>query len=217
MDNENKVVSRKIDPVIDQKIIKEKRRKWLLWLLPLLMIILLFFIWFSQHQHQRTDNTASEGSITESNAGSAEQTNSQNVTPPSTLDSINGWFAGDKVKDSDWITLDGISFDSGSATPILNDDSEMVKAADILNRHPDTQVKIRGYADATGPNNLNDNLSSARANAVKQWLTDQNVEAGRISIEGQGDAAPVASNATKQGREMNRRVELKILANEAGK
>lgn len=196
MHDEKKVTRKTIDPVVDQKIIKDNRSKWILWLLPLLALLLLF-IWFIHH-HQ--NDTRSAPQVAE---------NSNSLT---TADKINAWYAADKNADSGWIALDSISFRSGSADPVIDDSGQLEKIADTLNRHPKTRVVIRGFADATGPQELNDNLSAQRANAVRMWLTEHNVRADRLSIDGRGASAPVASNATEQGREMNRRVALKILS-----
>ncbi|WDF70811.1 OmpA family protein [Sphingobacterium oryzagri] len=70
-------------------------------------------------------------------------------------------------------------------------------------------VTLDGYASAEGSEDYNMNLSKDRANAVKQYLVNAGVSASSISANGYGEANPVASNATEEGRVQNRRVEIK--------
>lgn len=68
-----------------------------------------------------------------------------------------------------------------------------------------------GYTDSTGPAAYNVKLSERRANAVKDYLASKGVPADRIYTEGKGKADPVATNATRQGRAQNRRVEIELV------
>ncbi len=68
-----------------------------------------------------------------------------------------------------------------------------------------------GHTDSTGPEAYNQGLSERRANSVKQYLISQGVPADRIYAEGKGETQPVASNATREGRAQNRRVEIEIV------
>jgi outer membrane protein OmpA-like peptidoglycan-associated protein len=82
-------------------------------------------------------------------------------------------------------------------------------AASLKQRYNQGQVRIYGHADATAGASYNRELSEQRAEAVKNWLTSNaNIDASRISIQPMGESAPVASNQTEKGRQMNRRVEI---------
>ena len=70
-------------------------------------------------------------------------------------------------------------------------------------------VSLDGYASAEGTEAYNMNLSKDRANAVKQYLVNAGVSASSINATGYGEANPVASNDTEEGRVQNRRVEIK--------
>lgn len=84
--------------------------------------------------------------------------------------------------------------------------------ASIGRRHGKSQVRIMGFADSRGDKNYNKELSAKRAEAVKNWFTKSaGISAARISIEPMGESAPVASNATAEGRQQNRRVEIAVL------
>ena len=80
-----------------------------------------------------------------------------------------------------------------------------------LNDNPSAQIKITGYTDNQGSEELNLKLSKARALAVGQYLNSKSIERNRISLEGLGNQNPIESNDTEQGRAKNRRVEIEIV------
>lgn len=67
-----------------------------------------------------------------------------------------------------------------------------------------------GFTDSTGPDAYNMKLSERRANSVKAYLVSQGIEANRIYTEGKGKNDPIATNATREGRAQNRRVEIEV-------
>jgi outer membrane protein OmpA-like peptidoglycan-associated protein len=87
---------------------------------------------------------------------------------------------------------------------------EIDRVAQILNRYPDTTIKVVGYTDSTGSESYNLQLSEQRANAVKNALAIKNVQAARITAMGMGESNPIADNATEGGRQLNRRVSIII-------
>ncbi|MGB1563890.1 MAG: OmpA family protein [Sinimarinibacterium flocculans] len=99
-------------------------------------------------------------------------------------------------------------FDSDRLTPearlILND------VAGTLKAYPSVNVDVEGHTDWIGTEAYNLGLSERRANAVKRYLVDQGVPAGRMHPVGYGESQPVADNETEDGRGENRRVELKV-------
>jgi OOP family OmpA-OmpF porin len=72
-----------------------------------------------------------------------------------------------------------------------------------------------GHTDSVGGDSYNQKLSTARANAVKDYLTSKGIEKNRVYTEGKGEAQPVASNKTKEGRAKNRRVEIEVVGTRA--
>ncbi|MGD8590660.1 MAG: OmpA family protein, partial [Chromatiales bacterium] len=78
----------------------------------------------------------------------------------------------------------------------------------VLNEYDKTYVDIVGYTDSTGSDELNQRLSEERALSVAQYLKSHQVLAERIVTRGMGPKSPVASNATPEGRALNRRVEI---------
>ncbi|MDX3894776.1 MULTISPECIES: outer membrane protein OmpA [Pusillimonas] len=68
-----------------------------------------------------------------------------------------------------------------------------------------------GHTDSIGTEQYNQGLSERRANSVKQYLVGKGIDPNRIYTEGKGELQPVASNATREGRAQNRRVEIEIV------
>lgn len=105
----------------------------------------------------------------------------------------------------------GVLFDSGrfDLKPAATESLRVLAA--ILDDHPAAPVSIEGHTDSTGTPASNLALSENRANAVRQWLVaEAGVDPGRLETRGYGDTVPVASNAAPEGRQKNRRVEIKI-------
>jgi outer membrane protein OmpA-like peptidoglycan-associated protein len=82
--------------------------------------------------------------------------------------------------------------------------------AAVLNRYDQSVVDIIGHADSDGAEDYNLDLSRRRASSVAQYLVNRNVLADRLYVDGKGESAPIASNATADGKAQNRRVEILI-------
>lgn len=83
--------------------------------------------------------------------------------------------------------------------------------ADFMKSMPNYDAKIVGHTDSVGSDKSNQILSENRANAVKNLIVKEGVEASRVSSKGMGEKAPVASNDTKEGKAQNRRIEAELL------
>lgn len=78
----------------------------------------------------------------------------------------------------------------------------------ILEENSNATYEIAGHTDWTGTEQYNQGLSERRANSVKQWLIDNGVSTSRLSAVGYGELSPKYDNNTKEGRRLNRRVEI---------
>ena len=116
---------------------------------------------------------------------------------------IDGGFKGDSN-----FTFKNLNFATGSAE--LGNGSEVDNLASILKAYPGVNVTINGYTDNTGDATKNQALSEARAASVMGRLVAQGIDISRIKAVGNGDANPVADNATAEGRAANRRIEISI-------
>jgi OOP family OmpA-OmpF porin len=111
------------------------------------------------------------------------------------------------------LTLEGITFTSGSATidpasyPVIDE------AAEMLVKWQDLQVEIGGYSDSQGAESFNQSLSEKRANSVRDYILKEfpAVTQDKITAVGYGEANPIAPNDTREGRATNRRVEFKVM------
>ena len=102
-------------------------------------------------------------------------------------------------------------FDVDSAVLKPGGYKDIDRAAVVLNRYPETSLRVEGHTDSTGSEDYNLKLSEQRATAVKNELLAQNLDAARIQTIGFGEAKPVADNNTESGRQLNRRVEIVIV------
>ena len=103
-----------------------------------------------------------------------------------------------------------ILFDTGrfDLKPTATD--ALQRASKLLARYPNAPIAIEGHTDSVGTVAANLVLSEKRAAAVRQWLITNGSPAARITAKGFGQTAPVASNATPEGRQKNRRVEIRV-------
>ncbi len=90
------------------------------------------------------------------------------------------------------------------------------QVAEVLKENTDQSIVVEGYTDSVGRADYNEALSQQRAEAVRDYLIEQGVDRDRIKAVGKGEASPVASNRTPEGRAMNRRVEI-VLSKERSK
>lgn len=81
----------------------------------------------------------------------------------------------------------------------------------VLKEYDKTIIEVTGHTDSTGSDSYNLALSQRRAQAVGSYLSGQGILADRIITEGFGKQYPVADNATPEGRQANRRVELRLI------
>ena len=97
------------------------------------------------------------------------------------------------------------SYIRAAAYPLLDE------VASILEKNPEMEVEVQGHTDNTGSAKYNQWLSEKRAQKVKDYLVSKGIDPSRLEAKGYGLTQPLASNATKEGRAQNRRVELKRL------
>mgnify|MGYP001825831385 FL=1 len=97
-------------------------------------------------------------------------------------------------------------FDKADVTDEMIPVLEQVKM--ILDEEPDTDFVLSGHTCSIGPETYNQGLSERRAGAVKNWLASNGVAESRLQAEGYGETQPKYDNTTREGRKLNRRVEM---------
>lgn len=108
----------------------------------------------------------------------------------------------------------GILFEFNSSTLQPEAKTNISKLADILKKYPDSNILVTGHTDSDGTEQYNQTLSEKRAKAVSDYTIAQGINSSRLSTKGLGEAEPVASNETVEGKQLNRRVEIAIYASE---
>lgn len=109
------------------------------------------------------------------------------------------------------IVLRGIEFafdkaDLGGSSSVILD-----VAAEQLTRCPNIPMEIDGHTDSVGTEDYNQGLGQRRAESVKGYLVNKGIRSSRLTARSFGESRPVASNDTEEGRQTNRRVELRPL------
>lgn len=118
---------------------------------------------------------------------------------------LNGCKAGDAI------VLRGVNFEVASARLTANAKTILDGVADALLAQQSIKAEIGGYTSSEGSESYNQNLSERRAASVTDYLVGRGVAADRLTNKGYGEASPVADNSSEEGRELNRRVELKVV------
>jgi outer membrane protein OmpA-like peptidoglycan-associated protein len=108
------------------------------------------------------------------------------------------------------LTLGDVLFETGSSTLSTGAGRNLDRLVQFLTEHPDRLVQIDGFTDSVGADSFNQDLSQRRADAVRADLLTRGIAAARVTTQGYGKAYPVASNAESGGRQLNRRVEVVI-------
>jgi len=107
--------------------------------------------------------------------------------------------------------LDNVHFDVDKATLRPDSYSQLNELLEYLQRHPEIKIEIAGHTDNTGNDAHNLALSQDRSNAIKNYLVKKGIKATQVTAKGYGSKQPVADNATEDGRQLNRRTEVRIL------
>lgn len=110
------------------------------------------------------------------------------------------------------IRFKNVYYETGSANLEADSYYELDYAAALLKKYTDLKVEVAGHTDNVGDAAINKSLSLSRANSVMNRLIEKGVDASRMRSAGYGDASPVDSNDTEEGRANNRRTELRVIS-----
>ena len=110
------------------------------------------------------------------------------------------------------IVLKNIFFDLDKATLRPESTAELNRLIKLMADVPTLKIELSGHTDSQGSDTYNQTLSEKRAKAVVDYLTNAGVAAGRLVSAGYGETQPISTNDTKEGRQLNRRTEFKVLS-----
>lgn len=111
------------------------------------------------------------------------------------------------------IVLKNIFFDYDKATLRPESFAELNRVVQILDKQPKLKIEISGHTDNKGAYEYNKKLSRDRANTVVDYLIEKGIAEDRLTFEGYAFDQPISTNDTDEGRQLNRRVEFKVLSN----
>jgi len=172
------------------------RNTWL-WALPLLLLIPLIGYFLARHNEPRRDvavqsRPAPQAAVPAKPEDKPVGTSSEPAALPAGL------------------TPYQLRFATGSDALDAESSQQLRDIVDIMRTHPRAKADIKGYTDNAGNEAANLELSRNRATAVMNEIADLGIDRSRMTAEGYGEANPVATNATAQGRQQNRRVEVEL-------
>ncbi len=107
--------------------------------------------------------------------------------------------------------LNNIFFDFNESTLKKESRHELDRLLSIFDRYRTLKIELAGHTDYVGSDQYNLKLSDARAKAVRKYLLSKGIDPERIVANGYGENYPVADNETEEGRQLNRRVEFRVL------
>jgi outer membrane protein OmpA-like peptidoglycan-associated protein len=109
------------------------------------------------------------------------------------------------------VRLKNIYFDFNKTTLKSESFAELNKVVDFLQANPTVEIEIAGHTDSKGTDEYNNTLSQGRSQSVVDYLTQQGIDAGRLTARGYGESKPIDTNDTPEGQANNRRVEFTVL------
>ncbi|MGI9526962.1 MAG: OmpA family protein [Weeksellaceae bacterium] len=128
-----------------------------------------------------------------------------------TMLSNEGFEINHDDKTQGWVTLDRVYFETGSDGLTATSMKQIENIVTILNAYPNAKVKLGGYTDNTGSQDINQPLSEGRAKAVMNNIVKNGINAERLAAEGYGADHPVCpANDTDMCKAQNRRVDVRL-------
>ncbi len=116
------------------------------------------------------------------------------------------------IKVGETLQLPNVYFARGGVDLLESSNESLDQLYTLLQDNPTMRIELLGYTDNQGDARLNVQLSEKRVAAIKDYLVAKGISQNRITGKGYGGANPIASNATEETRQLNRRVEFKIVS-----
>ncbi|MDX5437825.1 MAG: OmpA family protein, partial [Pontibacter sp.] len=117
----------------------------------------------------------------------------------------------DPLKSGAAMVLNNIFFDTGKYALENKSKTELNKLIAFMQQNPQVQIEISGHTDDVGSDQANKLLSERRAQSVANYLASSGISKSRIRFVGHGETKPVAPNTSDENRQLNRRIEMRVL------
>ena len=114
------------------------------------------------------------------------------------------------VSKDTWFSFDRLEFETGSDRLKPSSQEQLRNISEIMKAYPNVNVKIGGYTDNVGDPGANQRLSQNRSVNTMTELASLGVDRSRLAAEGYGEQFPVADNSTEEGRQRNRRIDIRV-------
>ncbi|WP_299757317.1 OmpA family protein [uncultured Pontibacter sp.] len=115
------------------------------------------------------------------------------------------------IKSGAAMVLNNLFFDTGKYNLEKNSKTELDKLIAFMKQNPQVKIEISGHTDDVGSDKANQLLSERRAKSVVDYLAQKGVDKNRIRYKGYGESKPVQPNTSEENRQLNRRIEMRIL------
>lgn len=109
-------------------------------------------------------------------------------------------------------TLDNVFFDPGKSALRTSSYTELNELAEYMTKKGSIVIEIAGHTDNTGNAATNQKLSEERAATVREYLLKKGISPNRVIAKGYGNTQPIADNNTPEGRQKNRRTEVRLIS-----
>lgn len=213
----------------DLNVQPKQKKSWLPWLLLILGLIILIFFLMRSCNTNKDNQGATDSTTTSAVNNAAGATVATTTADWNDIDFNAPNVSYEEITDTN-ISVRGnnnygiyslgenILFDEGKNTIRTDAEQNLKQVAESINkRFNGASVRVYGYTDSIGSKGYNKDLAEQRAESVKNWLTKNgSISENNISLQPVGEARPIASNSTSQGRQQNRRVEIVARSNQNG-
>ncbi len=119
--------------------------------------------------------------------------------------------SGLEMEEPEVYRLDGVTFATNSAELLPESFERLDGVVEYMTYKPSSRIQVSGHTDNVGVPAKNKTLSEKRARACRDYLMKKGIDGARIEAVGHGDEQPIASNASEDGRQQNRRIEVREL------
>ena len=221
--------AREVPPPAARDESRQRSRPWL-WAIPLLLLIPLigYFMSRPEPSRQAAVKPTTMRDITPGAVGTSSPPRRPEMATLTAMRLPNGvalrmsrdgvesklvGFLNDSsrpVSRESWFTFDRLEFESGTARLTRQSTEQLRNVAEILKAYPSVKITIGGYTDDVGDDAHNLQLSQERADAMRQRIVSFGIDPSRVTAEGSGEAHPLADNSTEDGRQRNRRVDVRV-------
>ena len=111
---------------------------------------------------------------------------------------------------SQYVALGEVEFPTGSHILLEKSFEELNRVVEMMEIKPGMEVEISGHTDSIGDFHYNMRLSERRAMSVREYIVSKDIDGQRVTAKGFGPTEPIGDNQSEEGRQRNRRIEIRV-------